>query len=285
MSKVHRNKPCSCGSGLKYKRCCGATVQIMLPEGVDGLERPDPIPVEASFNEFVVELGGQLVSDLMPATPSRPLNADYYFPVDGVIVELKCFEKNLFNCYEDVPRILSIIERHRDSGAVSGYKGLRWVLGQEHIPQEYRRDMLSLARRHIEDVIRKADKQIRSTKALLNLPNARGLVLLANDGNYFSHPAEAVALICQVMQEHFLESSVDGFVYFTVNVVAKAPGTDRELAFWIPVYRKEGDEVGSFVNRLGSEWNSFYARKVGQDMPKFQSEDMRILMQMRLFNE
>jgi uncharacterized protein YchJ len=24
--KVGRNEPCSCGSGTKYKKCCGATV-------------------------------------------------------------------------------------------------------------------------------------------------------------------------------------------------------------------------------------------------------------------
>jgi hypothetical protein len=106
---------------------------------------------------------------------------------------------------------------------------------------------------------------------------------LANDGNYFSHPAEAVGLIAQVMQQHFMASHLDGFVYFTVNSVVKVPGNDRELLFWVPSYRKTGDELADFVNLLGAGWGTFYAEKVGQDVPSFQTEDARVTALMQNF--
>lgn len=265
------------------KRKKKSKVQFDMPQGVEGLVRPEPLPVEATFNEFVKQFGGELISELLQTDPQRPQNADYYFSSHNVIAELKCFEKDLFNNRDDIERINRIIKKNHDSGLVDGYKGFRWLLGQEPLPSEYRRDMLSIARRYYENAIRKADKQIESTQKLLGLPNARGLVLLANDGNYFSHPAEAASLIAQVMQQHFMESHLDGFVYFTVNSVAKVPDNDREQLFWIPSYRKAGDSLGDFVNLLGASWGNFYAEKIGQDVPIFQTEDARVTALMRNF--
>ena len=259
------------------------TIQFDMPQGVEGLLRPDPLPVEATFNEYVKQFGGQLICELLQTDPQRPQNADYYFPLYGVIAELKCFEKDLFNNLDDVERINRIIKKNHDSGAVDGYRGFRWLLGQEPLPSEYRRDTIVLAKRYYENAIRKADKQIKSTKKLLNLPNARGLVLLANDGNYFSHPAEAVSLIAQVMQQHFMKSHLDGFVYFTVNTVVKVPGNDRELLFWVPSYRKTGDELADFVNVLGAGWGRFYEKKIGQEVPSLQTEDARVTALMSNF--
>lgn len=265
------------------KRKKSQAIPFDISQGVEGLIRPEPLPVEETFNEYVKQFGGQLISELLQTDPQRPQNADYYFPSHGVIAELKCFEKDLFNNRDDVERIGRIIKKNHESGLVDGYKGFRWLLGQEPLPSVYRRDMLSLARRYYENAIRKADKQIESTKKLLDLPNARGLVLLANDGNYFSHPEEAVGLIAQVMQQHFMASHLDGFVYFTINSVVKVPGNDRELLFWVPSYRKTGDELGDFVNLLGAGWGSFYAEKIGQDVPSFQTEDTQVTALMRNF--
>jgi hypothetical protein len=84
------------------------------------------------------------------------------------------------------------------------------------------------------------------------------------------------------MREHFLESSIDGFVYFTANVVAKRSDSGRDLSFWIPLYRGIAGSLVDFVDRLGAEWGSFYARKIGQDVPRFQSDELRMIFPMRL---
>ena len=251
-----------------------------MPPGIEGLKRPDPIPVEASFNEFVKGVGGELVADLLPKAPNESKNADYFFPTFNVVVELKCFEKDLFNTPEDVPRIGKIIERHNQN--VTGSEALQWIFGRTPTPKEYRRDMLSLARRHVENTVRKANKQIQATKDSLGIPDAKGLVLLANDGNYFLDPMQAFYLIIRVMIEHFMDCSIDGFVYFSVNVASKDPRSDRELMFWMPSYSKEGGDLPDFVNKLGADWNDFYSKKIGQQVPNFQSDDFRSSALLRL---
>lgn len=49
MSKSQRNKPCPCGSNLKYKKCCG------------GLEAP---PLDMSAEEF-----DELIAELVAGNP------------------------------------------------------------------------------------------------------------------------------------------------------------------------------------------------------------------------
>jgi hypothetical protein len=60
------------------------------------------------------------------------------------------------------------------------------------------------------------------------------------------------------------EAQIDGFVYLSGNVVAARAGNDRDLSFWIPAYRKEGNGLPTFVNRLGTEWGLFYERRIGK---------------------
>jgi hypothetical protein len=253
----------------------GASVEV-------GLRPPPAIPVEESFNEFVEEFGGELVSKLMPRDKNLSRNADYLFRHDAVVAELKCLEKNLFNNLEDRERIGKIIQKHASDNTVSGHTGLRWVLGQEKLPDEYLRDMLNLTKRTVETTIRSAKEQIANTKAHFGLPDAQGLLLLANDGNYFLESRDFFALTCQIMQERFLESSIDGFVYFTVNMPAELPGHLREMLIWVPAYRDEKNKaLSGFVNKLGFEWNRFYERKVGQGVPNYQTQDAEVLSSMR----
>jgi hypothetical protein len=211
-----------------------------------------------------------------------PKNADYYFPSEDVIVELKCFEKDLFSDPADVDRLFRIVERHGNT--VTGQEAVQWALGLELLPPEYRRDMLSLARRSVEEAVRTANEQIKSTKQALRRPSARGLVFLANDGNYFLQPAEAVALISKLMEQRFRASEIDGFVYFTANTVAEVPGVDHQLTYWIPAYREEGDVLGDFVDRLGARWQNFSSRKIGEHVPTIQTDDVSILKHMKLIH-
>ncbi len=38
MSNIHRNDPCPCGSGKKYKKCCGKTEAQLVQERHKGLK-------------------------------------------------------------------------------------------------------------------------------------------------------------------------------------------------------------------------------------------------------
>jgi hypothetical protein len=56
---------------------------------------PKHIDVEPNFEAFVPTFrNGRLVRELMPARTNLPLNADYFFPDDNIVAELKCLQKN-----------------------------------------------------------------------------------------------------------------------------------------------------------------------------------------------
>jgi hypothetical protein len=71
MAKVGRNDPSPCGSGRKYKRCCGSAAQPKLPDLPDG--RPDaqkfPRPRATIESSFSANLSRQffLFPETLPA--------------------------------------------------------------------------------------------------------------------------------------------------------------------------------------------------------------------------
>lgn len=236
----------------------------MSPQNDVQRTRPENIKVEEAFNSFVKAFGGDLVVDRLAPRAERGENADYVFDAAQVVAELKCLEKNLFACEEDVPRIERMIQSHSESGAVSGHRALRWVLGQEPTPRVYREDMVRHARRTIETAVRKADHQIRATKSALDAEHYRGLLLIVSDGNYFLEPREVLALLLPLMQSRAKRSPVDGFVYFTANMATSHPDRLREELFWVPCYRDDGvAEFAKFVNDLGRKWGRYYAEAIG----------------------
>ena len=150
------------------------------------LQRPEPIPVDNSFNEFVKKFGGDLVSDLMPHGIDLPKNADYLFrpnPVATrrepvVVAELKCLEKELFNNDEDAQRLEELFQKWTVRGAATKSELLGWAFRGQRLPVKCQQDMIKVATRTIETAIRKAKKQIQSTRERFELPQARGLLLL-----------------------------------------------------------------------------------------------------------
>lgn len=251
------------------------------------LKRPERIPVENTFNEFVKEFGGELVSELMPKNQNLPRNADYLFRDNRVVAELKCFEKDLFNNDEDIARLEKLIKKWISNGSISGHHALRWALGQEKLPLICAQDMINLAVRTIETAIKSAKEQIKQTKDYFHINNGKGLLLLANDGNYFLEHQELFGLICRIMGKKFMNSSIDGIVYFSDNMPSKVPWLLREMSVWFPAYRKENDELGDFVNELGAKWISFFQRKIGEEeIPPYQLNDpveiARLLNSMKL---
>jgi len=229
------------------------------------MDRPKPIPVEKHFNEFVEAFGGELVSKLMPKGKNLPRNADYLFRKDKVVCELKCLEKDLLN-EDDADRLLPLIDKWTSNGMITGHQALRWVLGQDRLNQECFRDLITLVNKTIERAMRSAKHQIQDTKDYFNLPEASGLLLIANDGNYFLEHQQFFGLISNLMERRFKDSSIDGFVYFAPNMPVFIPGHEREMIIWATGYREDNNNIlDDFVNDIGEKWWDFYQNKIGQD--------------------
>src|SRR6266404_212474 len=67
----------------------------------------------------------------------------------------------------------------------------------------------------LRKVITKADKHIRVTKETIGLSDAKGLLLLVSDGNYFLRPEQVLGLTGRILGTRF--SNINSVVYFTVN--------------------------------------------------------------------
>lgn len=231
---------------------------------MDELNRPEIVPVENFFNEYVEYFGGQVISKNEQNLADRP-NADYLFRTQNVIAELKCFQKDLFNNEEDIPRLLNFLDKWEEQKLIEQSDKLGIILGAKQLPKECYLDLLNACTKTIDRVLHKANKQIKESKKTFSLPTAKGLVLLCNDGNYFVQNDTFVKLIADLMGRKYMDSDIDGFVYFTVNQTSTMPESDLDWNLWVPSYRQENDEeFGNFVNELGYKFNNdFITMKTG----------------------
>jgi hypothetical protein len=228
------------------------------------LNRPEIVNVEIFFNEYVEYFGGQVISKNEKNLDDRP-NADYLFRYQNVIAELKCFQKDLFNNEEDIPRILKFLDKWEEQKVIEQGDKLGIILGSKRLPKECYVDLLNACTKTIDRILHKANKQIKESKKTFSLPTAKGLILLCNDGNYFIKNDTFIKLIADLMLRKYMDSDIDGFVYFTVNQTAKMPDSDLDWNLWVPSYRQENDEeFGEFVNELGQKfYNDFFTLKTG----------------------
>lgn len=231
---------------------------------MDELLRPEIVNVETFFNEFVEYFGGELISKNENNLTDRE-NADYLFKDQNVIAELKCFQKDLFNSEEDIPRLFSYFEKWEKKGLIHSGDILKIIFGSKQIPKECYVDLLESCSKTIDRALHKANKQIIESKRTLEMPNAKGIVLLCNDGNYFIQNDKFLGLIANMMGRKYLDSEIDAFVYFTLNQVSTIPNSELDWNIWAPAYRNENDNLlSNFINELGFKFqNDFYTKKTG----------------------
>lgn len=232
------------------------------------MQEPPQLHVESSFNEFVKEFNGELVSELLPANPSFD-NADYLFRNDNVIAELKCLEKDILEEADFKAKFNALYDGWLSKGLVRPAWGT-FEVNTATLPIECQREVYGLIKKPIQRTIEKANKQIKSTKEHFNLPNAAGLLLLANDGNYSLESAQIIDIVGKILTHQY--SGIDGFVYFTVNMRAMMPGYHRDVNLWVPNYEGYIESLVKMVDRMADAWGRFYARKIGQDVPTHEFE-------------
>ncbi len=242
---------------------------------MEELKRPENVNVEDFFNEYVEYFGGQVISNNEQNLVDRA-NADYLFKDDNVIAELKCFQKDLFNNEDDIPRVFNFLNKWEEKKLIQQGDKIKIILGSKQLPKECYADLLEACTKTIDRALHKANKQIVESKRTFNIPNAKGIVLLCNDGNYFVQNDIFLGLIANIMVRKYMESDIDGFVYFTLNQVSTIPNSYLDWHLWVPSYRNENDEsLVNFINKLGFKFqNDFYTMKTGiQSSDKIITDD------------
>ncbi|HTK19908.1 MAG TPA: hypothetical protein VL442_10360 [Mucilaginibacter sp.] len=237
------------------------------------LNRPDPVKVEPFFNKFIQQSGGELVTNLLPQGITE-LNSDYFFKQEGIVAELKTFEKDLFADQEDMPRLIEMFKKWEDEKLIQKEDIVKYLVGAKMLPQECYKLIWEKASKTIDRVLHHANKQIISTKKLLNCPESLGLVFLCNDGNFLMEPEQFFGSICNIMLRKYHNSDIDGFVFFTVNQTTRKPGSNLDWTLWSPAYRKQDDHyLGDFVNKLGEKFNDFLTQETGIPASEYERTD------------
>ena len=214
--------------------------------------KPTFVDTELEFTKFVQSFhGGKTLSDYLGAIPNGYLNADYFIEVDQVIIELKCLSEDGGDAEIQAKRLA-------ESARHFGYSGsdvFGWTWRGEPVPHRIAQHIFNKKIRTVVEALKKANKQIRSTKLLLGIPRARGLIALANDNNFGLAPKEAMSALVKAFRS-MEDCHTDCIVYFTPNVFHDM-GDGIAHTLWFPLYNVGSEPFGDFVNEFGTSWGDY----------------------------
>lgn len=215
---------------------------------------PKRIDVEATFSAFVRTFrNGRIVRELMPDAPTMTLNADYFFPDAGVVMELKTLEADASS---SDARSRRLVAAYRAAG-YSGSDLFGFLFRGEPMPNDVQEKFGRLLANPIAKAVKRANKQIRATKRFLRAETALGVVAVANSNNYGLSPGAIFGAIARAATS-LEDNHTDAVVYFTPNVYHDIEGSDVAHQIWTAAYRDEQtDRLVEFVNDLGRAWGDF----------------------------
>ena len=197
-------------------------------------------------------IGGVVLDDVLRQPDFA--NADYWFPVERVVVELKCLTENLavkadFNV--SLERLYASWVRQ---GLVPRSPAVPVRLNLREIPARCAREFIEPIKKRLEvSTIKKANLQLRETKQHFKAPDAKGLLLLVNDGNYMLPPTMMAHLLSRILKGKC--SSINSVIYFSVNTVATAPSIPMPTLFWIEAIPPGREPVNvGFLRLLRDAW-------------------------------
>jgi len=223
------------------------------------------IDIESAFDSFVKSIGGVILRDEIDKSPTFS-NADYVLHDQKIVAELKCLEVNKLDDPLYMGKINAAWQKWRKSGLVT--EDTPEMIQLNKLPPQCVKELVSITSRPLKRVIEKANRQIRETKEKLNLQSYKGLLLLANDGNFALPPNTLYQLLGGVLNNGF--TSIDCFVLFSVNMIAQVPGVDIPCMVWMPSFRSEAESIPSdAMNLIQSGWFAFYEKITGQKYKRF----------------
>ncbi len=223
-------------------------------------------PLQTLIDPFVRDFGGEIVSEVIgKVTPSK--NADYAFRQHNVIAELKALENDSFGA-SFKRNMGDLTASWQQRGFFLLYGAQRIDIGRLH-PTCQREFMDLLGRPLQENVIAKASKQIGETKSLIKMPTAKGLLIVASDGNEDLLPNTVWWLLCRTLQKRHPDgtpqfSNIDGLIYFTPRMPVENPKTGKPTMIWHAGSRNGSDDAMIvFLRAISEAWPAHVARVSG----------------------
>ncbi|QSX75602.1 hypothetical protein HIV01_003460 [Lysobacter arenosi] len=229
------------------------------------------IDVDRELTSCLRNMGAVVADD--SKGPNKPRNADFWFPADGVIAEMKCMSVNYFadGTFQDW---LTAAYRRWVTRELAP-AGLRTV-NLADLPMACYQDVTSFLRKRVEGSFKAASKQIQATKISVGRPDATGLLFLINDGNYGLVPAMLQSIVARSIDKY---SGINCVIHFTANMPSEVPGIDEDLLYWCSWSKSSARPAvdSSFLARVREAWLAHHATAVGQSIPKIDGTARHLL--------
>jgi hypothetical protein len=227
------------------------------------------IPVELTMDRAIARIGGKRVSDIVGPSPGFE-NCDYYFPDDNILIELKTLEEDQLEGFaEEGKRYLN--QAYKDDLIQKPQPGGKVILQSADLPLSMQWEVFIPAKKILEKVSSKANRQIKATRENLNCPDAKGILLLANDGNRLLELQVLFFLMSHILGVEKSGkrklSGIDRYIYKTINMPSTLPdGTEANI--WATPWRGDGpDGLEPFIDRLKEAWFAEIEELVGEPTP------------------
>jgi hypothetical protein len=238
------------------------------------MQPPPDMNVERTFDSFVEWFGGELVRNALPSNTNVPLNADYFFRNRTIVAELKCLETDYMRKPEIGRKVEAMLQRWAIEGRLrkEHFKGNR--ININAISESCALEVFKLYFQPIHSAVKQANRQIRKTKEYFHLPNAKGLVIIANDGNYAMTPEMSVSIFGRLLQNHY--SSIDSFIYFTPNMRVASHRYDRQANLWLSgasnrISAKPVED--EYLTQISKGWIQYIEHTTGESVTVFNEHD------------
>jgi hypothetical protein len=216
-------------------------------------------PFEAFFREFVNAFGGEL-----PKETNVGKTADFVFRQYNVIAELKILETDARIEHARKLRELTNGWMKRRLIRIYGTP----VISLRELSPPLQREWLEVLQRPVENIVRDVNRQIRSTKVSAQLPDAKGIALIANDGNFLhTSPPDYLTLIARVLQKKSPDGTarfpnIDGVIYFSHRI----PAHGQPYPFWAPAHLSLDPKLREFQDALREGWFAYLQKVTGRQV-------------------
>lgn len=218
---------------------------------------------ETFIDEFIEFAGGARLTKILGASPQTD-NADYFFQQDSVIMELKILKTDF---WESNAEKLEAVRNEflRKNKITAGM-----ILGTDKsYPWELFFAQFKVLRDALQKITKKANKQIKSSKSLLNAPDARGVAMFLIDGFYSVSPFVIIESLHEPITRQF--SAVDAIIIISFRRKVTLDLGDGLFDYFIfePRYKPNRPEwLSDFINQLGLQWFDYMQLLSGKRFSK-----------------
>lgn len=220
---------------------------------------------EARFDKFVEELGGERIP---PSDKPAEKRADYLFRRSAVlsievILELKSLEEEGYEAY--LQKLGAMTSEWLRTGKVIVVG--KAAVNYRDLSPERRKDWDAILYPFAQKSVNDANKQIKRTKSDLNLPEAKGVILFANEGNYAQFPTDFMTVVGRLFNpKRGLFTNTDSVEYFSTPGVGLATvgGLPNGAGWFIGAQREPKDPaLEAFRVNMRKRYGEWLAKEQG----------------------